>query len=251
MTKKNIALITGGASGIGLATAKALIAAGSKVFIADIQGDLGRKAAQNLDGEFIKLDVSSEDDWNAAIQTVEEKAGRLDVLVNNAGIGAGGTLESTTLEDFNRTLSVNLTGVFLGCKAAVPLMQKSGGGSIINISSIFGIVADELSLAYTASKGGVRSMTKAIALDCAARKTGVRVNSVHPGFVQTPLVENGVSAMPAEMAEAYGARTVGQTPMGRIGEPSEIGDVIAFLASDASRFMTGSEIVIDGGFSAR
>ncbi len=251
MTEKNIALITGGASGIGLATAQALTASGSQVFIADIQDDLGREVAQSLDGEFVKLDVSSEADWNAAIQTVEEKAGRLDVLVNNAGIGAGGTLESTTLEDFNRTLSVNLTGVFLGCKAAVPLMQKSGGGSIINISSIFGIVADELSLAYTASKGGVRSMTKAIALDCAARKTGVRVNSVHPGFVQTPLVENGVSAMPAEMAEAYGARTVGQTPMGRIGEPSEIGDVIAFLASDASRFMTGSEIVIDGGFSAR
>ena len=147
--------------------------------------------------------------------------------------------------------TVNLTGVFLGCKVAVPLTHKSGGGSIINISSIFGIVADELSLAYSASKGGVRSMTKAIALDCAARNTGVRVNSVHPGFVQTPLVENGVSAMPAEMAQAYGVRTVEQTPMGRIGEPSEIGDVIAFLASDASRFMTGSEIVIDGGFTAR
>lgn len=246
-----VALVTGGASGLGLAAATTMAKQGARVFIADLQDELGQAEAAKIGGDFVHLDVCSADDWASCIAAIEEKAGRLDILVNNAGIGAGGTLETETLQSFNRILAVNLGGVFLGCQAAVPLMSKSGGGSIINVSSIFGMVADQLSLAYSASKGGVRAMTKAIALDCAARKTGVRVNSIHPGFVATPMVANATGAMPDELAEAYGARTVGQTPLGRIGEPDDIGGVVAFLASDASRYMTGSEIVVDGGFTAR
>lgn len=251
MLNNKTALVTGGASGLGLAAATTMAKQGARVFIADVQDELGQARAAKIGGDFIHLDVASADDWAACMSTIEEKAGGLDILINNAGIAAGGTLETETLEGFNRTMAVNLGGVFLGCQAAVPLMSKSGGGSIINVSSIFGIVADQLSLAYSASKGGVRAMTKAIALDCAARQTGVRVNSIHPGFVATPMVASATGAMPDEMAEAYAARTVGQTPLGRIGEPDDIGDVMAFLASDASRYMTGSEIVVDGGFTAR
>lgn len=251
MLTDKIALITGGASGLGLAAATIMAKQGARVFIADLQDDVGQAQAAKLGGDFIHLDVSSVDDWDACMSIIEDKAGGLDVLINNAGVGAGGTLETETLESFNHTLAVNLGGVFLGCQAAVPLMSKTGGGSIINVSSVFGIVADQLSLAYSASKGGVRAMTKAIALDCAARQTGVRVNSIHPGFIATPMVASATGAMPEEMAEAYAARTVGLTPLGRIGEPDDIGDVMAFLASDASRYMTGSEIIVDGGFSAR
>lgn len=250
MLKDKVALITGGASGIGLAAATTLAKLGARVFIGDLQDEAGQAAA-NIGGDFVHLDVSAKTDWDACVAAIKEKAGRLDILVNNAGIAAGGTLETETLEGFNRTLAVNLTGVFLGCQAAVPLMSRSGGGSIINVSSIFGQVSDQFTVAYSASKGGVRTMTKAIALDCADRQTGVRVNSIHPGFVATPMVATATGAMPEEVAASYAARTVGQTPMGRIGEPDDIGDVIAFLASDASRYMTGSEVVVDGGFTAR
>ncbi|MEJ2256510.1 MAG: SDR family oxidoreductase [Woeseiaceae bacterium] len=251
MLNDKVALVTGGASGIGLAAATTMARQGARVFIGDVQDELGQKSAAGIGGEFVHLDVSAPDDWSACISLIEEKAGRLDILVNNAGIAAGGTLETETLEGFNRTLAVNLTGVFLGCQAAVPLMSKTGDGSIINVSSVFGQVADQFTLAYSASKGGVRAMTKAIALDCAARNTGIRVNSIHPGFAATPMVATATGALPEDEAEAYAARTVGQTPMGRIAEPDDIGDVIAFLASDASRYMTGSEVVVDGGFTAR
>lgn len=253
---KKIALITGGASGIGLAAAKALAASDHHVVLADIQADAADSAVQQLQAEgmsasAVHLDVCSEDAWRAAVSHVELAHGRLDVLVNNAGIGEGGTFESTSLEMFNRIMAINVGGVFLGCKYAIPLMERSGGGSVINVSSIFGIVADQLTIGYSASKGAVRSMTKSIALDCAARNTGVRVNSIHPGFIETPMVANLANLMPAEILDPYTARTVGQTPLGRMGSPDELGDVIAFLASDASRYMTGSEVTVDGGFTAR
>lgn len=251
-----VALITGGASGIGLATAEALARAGHHVVIADIQtaaadAAVERLRLEQLSASAVQLDVSSEAAWRAAVEHVEQEQGRLDVLVNNAGLGEGGTLESTTLNAFNRVMAVNVSGVFLGCKYAIPLMERSGGGSVVNVSSIFGIVSDQMTLAYSASKGAVRTMTKSIALDCATRNNGVRVNSIHPGFVETPMVSNGVSSLPPEIAEAYAARTVGLTPMGRLGQPDELADVIVFLASDASRFMTGSEVTVDGGFTAR
>lgn len=255
MTQK-VALITGGASGIGLAAAEALAKAGHHVVLADIQTEAASTAvdrfhAQQLSASAIQLDVTSEDDWRAAIEWVERELGRLDVLVNNAGIGEGGTLESTSLNRFNRVMAVNVNGVFLGCKYGIPLMERSGGGSVINVSSIFGIVSDQLMVAYSASKGAVRTMTKAIALDCASRNNGVRVNSLHPGFIETPMVVGAAAVAPAEIIEPYTARTLGQVPVGRFGQPDELGDVIAFLASDASRFMTGSEVTVDGGFTAR
>ncbi|GAA0691078.1 SDR family oxidoreductase [Marinobacterium maritimum] len=253
---QKVALITGGASGIGLAAADALARAGHHVVLADIQAEAANAAvetfrSQQLSASAVQLDVSSEETWRSAIETVEREQGRLDVLVNNAGIGEGGTLESTSLETFNRVMAINVNGVFLGCKYAIPLMERSGGGSVINVSSIFGIVADQLTVAYSASKGAVRTMTKAVALDCASRNSGVRVNSIHPGFIETPMVMGAAAVTPAEIIEPYVARTVGQTPMGRFGQPDELGDVIAFLASDASRFMTGSEVTVDGGFTAR
>jgi NAD(P)-dependent dehydrogenase (short-subunit alcohol dehydrogenase family) len=248
--ENKVALVTGGASGIGFAVASRLAKEGAKVFIGDIQEALGQEAASSIGGQFVHLDVTQEAAWASAIATIESSAGRLDMLVNNAGMAGGGTLETETLEQFNRTISVNLTSIFLGCKAAVPLMEQDGGGSIVNVSSIFGMVADQLTLAYSASKGGVRAMTKAMALDCANRGKGVRVNSIHPGFVATPLVANAIAQLPEDMADEYAARTVGLTPFG-MAEPQDVGDVIVFLLSDDSRFMTGSEVVVDGGYTAR
>ena len=251
-----VALISGGASGIGLATAEILAARHHHVYLADINMDLAKQQAARLCDEGFKasavaLDLTQEANWQTAMADVEAQHGRLDVLVNNAGIGVGGTIESTSLADFQLSMSVNVNGVFLGCKYGIPLMEKNGGGAVINISSIFGIVSDQLVVAYSASKGAVRSMTKSIALDCAARKNGVRVNSVHPGFVETPMVAGAAEQLPEDILTDYMQRTVGLTPMGRFGQPNEIGEVIAFLASPQSSFMTGAELVVDGGFTAR
>lgn len=251
-----VALVTGGARGLGLAFCTALAEAGAKVVMADVLVDEGEAAAAALSQQghsvsFLRLDVSSEDGWTAAVDAIRRDHGRLDVLVNNAGIAGGGTILDTSLEDWNRIIAVNLTGVFLGCKACIPLIAEGGGGSVINISSIFGIVSDWLVCAYSASKGGVRALTKSAALMCGEVQNNVRVNSVHPGFVLTPLVEKSVEAIPAEIGEPYMARTVGQVPLGRIGAPEDLAGAIVYLASDASSYMTGSEITVDGGFTAR
>ena len=255
MSERKVALVTGGASGIGLATAVALGEAGYHVVIGDITKDAGEKAcadlvSRGLSATFAMLDVSSEEQWAAAAELISTQCGRLDVLVNNAGIGAGGSYDTTELTQFNQVMLINVAGVFLGCKYSIPLMEKSDGGSVINISSVFGIVADQLTMVYSASKGAVRAMTKSIALDCASRGNGVRVNSVHPGFIETPMVTNANASVPEDIATEYTARTVGQTPMGRMGQPQELANVIVFLASDGSSFMTGSEVVVDGGFAA-
>ena len=255
MLTNKVALISGAASGIGLAAAQILCQKGAHVYIADINEQAAIAAAQSLSAQGllatgVSLDVTSAEQWQCTIAQIDTEQQRLDVLVNNAGLGEGSTMDDD-LELFNRVMNVNVNGVFLGCKYAIPLMAQSGGGSVINISSIYGIVADSQTLAYSTSKGAVRSMTKSLALDCAERNNGVRVNSLHPGFVETPMVINGISALPADVAEEYTARTVGLTPLGRIGQPHELGNVIAFLASDDSSFMTGSEVVVDGGFTAR
>lgn len=251
-----VALVTGGARGLGLAFATAMAESGAAVVLADVLEAEGKAAAGKLADEgyaasFLALDVSSEAAWSEAIQTVKRQHGRLDILVNNAGVAGGGTVLDTTMEDWNRTIAINLTGVFLGCKHGIPLIAESGGGSVINISSIFGQVSDWLVFAYSASKGGVRSLTKSAALMCAEVKNNVRVNSVHPGFVHTPMVDNAVAATPPEVGDPYMERTVGQTPLGRIGVPQDLAGAIVFLASDASQFMTGSEVTVDGGFTAR
>ncbi len=247
---QQVALISGGASGIGLATAKKLIARGASVWIGDIQETQGEKVAAEIGAHYVHLDVTQESDWISAIDQIKDQAGRLTQVVNNAGIGSLGNLESVTVEAFTNTLQVNLVGVFLGCKIAAPLMEQSGGGSIVNVSSIFGMVSDQHAIAYSASKGGVRTMTKAIALDLNARATGIRVNSIHPGFADTPLVDGALAEFDAEEAEAFALRTVGKTPMG-VASPKQIARAIVFLLSEDSDYMTGSELVVDGGYTAQ
>lgn len=250
--KGRVAFVTGGAMGMGKAFAQALAAEGAHVVLGDVLEDEGARTADLLrEGGaaalFVKHDVARVDSWEVALAAARERFGRLDVLVNNAGIAGGGSVVDCSLDQWNKVLAVNLTGAFLGCKLAVPLMRETGGGSIINISSIWGIASDQDLVAYSASKGGVRSLTKSAALHCAVNRTGVRVNSVHPGFVRTPMVEKGVGALAEADARAYAARTFERVPMGRLGEPEEIAGAVVFLASDDSRFMTGSEIVVDGG----
>jgi 3alpha(or 20beta)-hydroxysteroid dehydrogenase len=239
-----VALISGGARGQGEAEARRFVDEGARVVIGDVLDDEGSAVAESLGAacDYVHLDVASEADWEAAIAHTESAFGGLHVLVNNAGIlGTFKPLTKVSLEDFNRVLAVNLTGTFLGMRAAVPLMMKSGGGSIVNISSIEGFTgADGLS-AYTASKFAIRGMTKVAARELAG--FGIRVNSVHPGGVLTRMVVDSQGARSAEEAEAF----LKAMPLGRFGEPAEISRLVAYLASDDSSYSTGSEFVADGG----
>lgn len=243
-----VALITGGASGIGKATAFRFIEEGAQVVISDIQDSLGENVAKDLQakgGEAIYLhhDVASEDSWKEVISKIEAKYGRLDILFNNAGIGDTLTIEDTPLDNYMKTTAVTQTSVFLGMKLAAPLLKKSKHASVINNSSIFGISGGfGASPAYHAAKGAVRLMTKSAALGWATQ--GIRVNSVHPGFIDTPILGN------AKETE-FGKVLLQVTPMNRLGLPEEIAAGVAFLASDDASFMTGSELVIDGGYLAR
>jgi NAD(P)-dependent dehydrogenase (short-subunit alcohol dehydrogenase family) len=243
-----VALITGGASGIGKATAFRFIEEGAKVVISDIQDSLGEAVAKDLvakGGEAIYLhhDVANEASWQEVLAKIEEKFGGLDILFNNAGIGDTLTLEETPMDNYMNTIAVTQNSVFLGMKLAAPLLKKSKHASVINTSSIFGISGGfGASPAYHAAKGAVRLMTKTAALGWATQ--GIRVNSVHPGFIDTPILGN------AKETE-FGKVLLDVTPMNRLGQPEEIAAGVAFLASDDASFMTGSELVIDGGFLAR
>ncbi len=251
--KGKVAIITGGASGIGKATASLLAKEGAKVVIADVNEAGGKKVAEEIKGEggkaiFVKHDVTSENDWSEVIKKTLAEFGKLDILVNNAGVLFAKPIEDTPLEQWRWLMSVNLDGVFLGTKYAIRAMKKSGGGSIINLSSIAGLVGtiDDTS-AYCASKGAVRLFTKAAALECskAGHNYGIRVNSVHPGVVETPLSENLLKD------KALRASIEGRHPIGYVGEPIDIAYAILYLASDESKFATGSELVVDGGWTAQ
>ncbi len=244
-----VALISGGARGMGAAEARMFASEGASVVIGDVLEDEGRRVAAEI-GEaggqalFVALDVTSESQWRDAIDAAVSSFGRLDVLVNNAGIGGGGNVEETTEADWDRTMDINAKGVFLGTKTAIPAMRRSGGGSIINISSQLGIVGvDNSSPQYQASKGAVRLLTKSTAIQYA--REGIRANSVHPGPIVTPMTEAGRADQ-----DRYDL-TVSRIPLGRYGEPEDVAYGVLFLASDESSFMTGSELVIDGGWVAQ
>ena len=243
-------LITGAASGIGRATAALLASEGAAVALADIDGARGREAAQAIEGAiFNRLDVTDETDWARVTEAVIESFGRLDGLINGAGIVLAASVEETTLEDWRGVMAVNLDGTFLGCKQVLGAMRETGGGSIVNLSSVSGIVGGHNLAAYNASKGGVRLLTKSVALHCAREGYGIRCNSVHPAFVETPMVESLVAASPdvdrARQSMAH------QVPLGRIAAPDEIARIILYPISDDSAFVTGAEMVIDGGVTAQ
>ncbi|KXU32837.1 MULTISPECIES: SDR family NAD(P)-dependent oxidoreductase [unclassified Sphingobium] len=243
-----IALITGAASGIGLATARRFAAESATLILADRNGDALSDAAKSLPGdghEVAVMDVTDEQAWVALADRIRTRFGTLDILVNNAGFGKFASIADTTLAQWRSIIAVNLDSVFLGTKYMMPLLAASGRGAIVNMSSIRGIVAGAGTGSYSAAKGGVRMFTKATALECAAAGNGVRANSIHPGHIATPLTA------PA-YADAETARSLlADVPLGRIGEAEEIADGILFLASDESRYMTGAELVIDGGSTAQ
>ena len=242
-----VAMITGAASGMGAAEARLFAREGAKVVLADIQDELGQEVAREI-GEntvYLHLDVGDESQWQAAISATANRFGKLDILVNNAGVSGGnpGRLEEQTVENFDRVMAVNARGVFLGAKYAIPEMRKAGGGSIINISSIYGLVGSARGAGYAASKGAVRIFSKAAAIQYA--KDGIRVNSVHPGFIDTPQSARLMNDPDARAA------LVDRTPIGRIGTSEDIAYGVLFLASDESSYVTGSELVLDGGTTAQ
>ena len=253
--ENKIAIITGAASGIGLSTAELFAREGAKVVMTDINiGKLeaqGRRMAdQGLTVTVAAHDVTLSEDWDRIISATLERHGRLDIMINNAGIGHFANVEDETLEGWRRILGINLDAVFIGTQKAIMAM-KMKGGSIVNISSIDGIIGESVLPAYNASKGGVRIFTKSAALHCAEQGYGIRVNSVHPGYVITPMVIDTIDAFPPDVAEAMQKDLLSRIPLGRLAEAGEIAQAILFVASDESSYMTGAELVIDGGYTAR
>lgn len=246
-----VALVSGAASGLGAEAARRLAREGAKVMLTDLAAAQGQAVADEIaaaggDAAFMPHDVTDEARWIEVIAATVARFGRLDVLVNSAGVGGGEPLLEATLEGWRRVTAINLDGTFLGLRHGAAAMIETGGGSIINLSSILGKVGFPGAAAYCASKGGVALLSKAAALELAA--AGVRVNSVHPGFIDTPMVSEALhaSANGNEMRDML----VSRHALGRLGAPREIADAIVFLASDESSFMTGSELVVDGGYTA-
>jgi 3(or 17)beta-hydroxysteroid dehydrogenase len=234
-----IVLITGAAGAIGLAVAAAVTREGGRAIATDLAGRPGIDHA---------LDVTAEDSWRSVLAEVDRVHGRLDGLVNAAGIAFLGSIEDTDFATWRRVLAVNLDGTFLGCKHALALL-KHGGGAIVNLSSISGIVGGHNLAAYNASKGGVRLLTKSVALHGARQKPPVRCNSVHPAFLEGPMVDDILAQTGRpDIARGQLARDI---PLGRLGEPSEVAELCVYLLSDESRFVTGAEFIIDGGLTAR
>jgi 3(or 17)beta-hydroxysteroid dehydrogenase len=249
--RDKVAVITGGAGGLGRAQALLLAKEGAKVVLTDIDQVKGKGVVEEIKGFgdeaiFIRHDVSSESEWIKVMTEIKKRFGRLDVLVNNAGIFLTQSIEEMTLEQWHRVMAVNVDGVLLGTKHAIRIMKGNGGGSIINLSSVGGLVGTVDSSAYNASKGAVRMFTKAAALECskAGHDYNIRINSVHPGVIQSPLAD---SIMTDE-----DARTIALSwhPVGHFGEPEDVAYGVLYLASDESKFVTGTELVIDGGWTA-
>ena len=243
-----VALISGGSRGQGATEAELFVEEGAKVVIADILEPEGNAVAAQIrerggDASFIRLDVTSEDDWRDAVEFTLNTYGKLDILINNAAIYKRTPIVQTELDEWNQIMDINSTGVFLGTKHAVPAMQKSGGGSIINISSTAGLVGSERGSAYGASKGSVRLFTKYTAIQHAG--DGIRSNSIHPGPIDTEMIADNIATPEGR------AQSEARVPLGRIGTVMDVAYGALFLASDESSFMTGAELVIDGGVTAR
>lgn len=259
-----VALVSGGLRGIGLATVERYVAEGASVVLTDLDAQDSEAAQQVLSrlgnsASYVRADVTQESEWESAVAHVKDRHGRLHILVNNAGTDLTGPVESLAMNDWRRIMSINVDGVFLGTKHAVPLMAESGkdvkgGSSIINISSIMGLVGMSEVSAYNATKGAVRLFTKGIAAEFASKQMPIRANSIHPGFVFTPLLNAGfqrwVDSGAAEKAEDLVAMVAGNTPVGRLAQPEEIAGAAYFLASEDSSYVTGTEIVVDGGYTA-
>jgi NAD(P)-dependent dehydrogenase (short-subunit alcohol dehydrogenase family) len=250
-----VALVTGGASGIGRGCAERLAEEGATVVITDLQDPKGAEAVEAIGkaggkARYLHHDVTDEAAWQAVVADIGRAEGRLDILVNNAGIGIGGSILDMTLEAWRRQTAVNLDGVFLGVKHAIPLMRKGGGGSIVNMSSVAGLKGAPSLAGYCATKGGVRLFTKAVAMECANAKDGIRVNSVHPGIIETPI---WLTVAPTGSNEPPDLDALSQlaVPLGVKGVPLDIANGVLWLASEESRYVTGAELVIDGGLSVR
>ena len=248
-----VALITGGARGFGLATAQIIAREGGTVVITDIDEPELSKAVETSVAEGLKIegkvqDVTDAALWTTIVSDVVARHGHLDILVNNAGIGAFYSVEDTTQEHFQKIMQVNLESVFLGVKAGIAAM-KERGGAIVNVASIAGNIAEPMLSAYCASKGGVRMLTKVAAVDCARRGYPIRINSVHPGYAGTKLVNDAVAAL-GEAGGPFVEAAMKMIPIGRLADPTEIAKPIAFLASDDASYMLGSELIVDGGYTA-
>jgi NAD(P)-dependent dehydrogenase (short-subunit alcohol dehydrogenase family) len=251
--ENKVAIVTGAASGLGFAAARKLMDEGAKVLLTDINEEVINSMPERLSNysetQFSSMahDVANEESWINVIENAENHFGKINILVNSAGISLGADVVSTDFEIWKKVHQVNLDSVFLGCKYAVPIMSKSGQGSIINLSSISGIVAGWNTAAYNSSKAGVRLLSKSVALYCAKKGYDVRCNSIHPAFVDTPILDPLKQAFGEENAVAKLSR---QIPMNKIGDTDDVSYAILYLASNESKFMTGTEIVLDGGLSA-
>lgn len=248
-----VALVTGASLGLGRAAAVMLAREGARVVLSDLKAEEGGQVAEEIvasggEAMFLRQDVSNEEDWRRVMASVASRFGPLDVLVNNAGVALSASIEDTSLEQWRWLMGINLDGVFLGTRYAIAAM-KDRGGSIINLSSIEGLIGDPNLAAYNASKGGVRLLTKSAALHCAKAGYKIRVNSIHPGYIRTPMVEGYVAAQAD--ANAAEAAIAALHPLGHLGEPNDIAYGVLYLASDESKFVTGAELVIDGGYTAQ
>ena len=245
------ALVTGAASGIGLQTSIRLAEEGALVMMTDINHEEGLQQAEKLgaNATFLKLDITEEEEWISVLDETVKRFDRLDILVNSAGMVLIADVEQITLEDWRKVHAVNLDGTFLGCKHGGRVMKEFGAGSIINLSSVSGMIGGFNLAAYNSSKGAVRMLTKSVALHCARAGYGIRCNSIHPTFIETPMLESMIRDSPDP--EKARQTLVRQVPLRRIGKPDDVANMIVYLASDESTFVTGTEMVIDGGVIAQ
>ncbi len=244
--KDCVVLVTGAASGLGLADVRMLVAQGARVIMSDIDQERGAALAQEFGADFLHQDVADEQRWGEIMNDIQARFGRLDGLVNNAGIAPIADIENTTTATWRTTMAIHLDATFFGCQAAIRLMKESGGGSIVNMSSTAALVGIPDYLAYSAAKGGIRSMTKAIAIHCRRQRYGIRCNSVHPGSINTPMVQEALrELMDVDLNAAEDPERL-RRKLG-VGEPDDVANMVTFLLSDQSKHINGAEMVVDNG----